>query len=155
MLCFWCDGHFSKLTRDHIKPSAVGGKTTVDNLVMACGNCNHERGDLVTFHCHLVKIKKGELKVNQKIIDRTNKRQQVILPIREKWVRIETEKCGWSPSSELFFYVPVLSSIAAFVKYPVSSKDQPLSYREELKLARRLAEARFDTKQRQKFGITA
>lgn len=33
------------LTQDHVKPRVVGGKTTVENLVAACSQCNFMRGE--------------------------------------------------------------------------------------------------------------
>lgn len=34
----------NQATKDHIKPRCHGGQTTVDNLVMACAQCNQIRG---------------------------------------------------------------------------------------------------------------
>lgn len=35
----------SELTFEHVFPRARGGKTTWDNIVAACGPCNHGKGD--------------------------------------------------------------------------------------------------------------
>lgn len=34
----------NQATIDHIKPKAKGGKTELDNLVIACRDCNQEKG---------------------------------------------------------------------------------------------------------------
>ncbi|MBC8139253.1 MAG: HNH endonuclease [Fibrella sp.] len=33
------------LTRDHFKPLTKGGRDSVDNMVYACADCNHSKGD--------------------------------------------------------------------------------------------------------------
>ena len=44
--CQYCNwtGPLSNLTLDHLIPSAKGGKTTWDNIVTACKNCNLRKG---------------------------------------------------------------------------------------------------------------
>lgn len=44
--CQYCGHQFPshKLTQDHVKPRKFGGKTSWDNIVSACGPCNHKRG---------------------------------------------------------------------------------------------------------------
>jgi hypothetical protein len=44
--CHWCGGHLSKrnTTRDHVIPRTEGGTYHHENLVLACGECNHARG---------------------------------------------------------------------------------------------------------------
>ena len=36
----------SESTRDHVMPRSRGGKTTPDNIVLVCGDCNREKGAL-------------------------------------------------------------------------------------------------------------
>jgi len=45
--CQYCDKQFSSkdLTVDHVWPKSMGGKRTWENSVMACVDCNQERGD--------------------------------------------------------------------------------------------------------------
>lgn len=43
--CQYC-GATSHLTLDHVYPKSRGGKTSWDNLVTACKNCNAKKGDL-------------------------------------------------------------------------------------------------------------
>lgn len=46
--CAYCGGHFTKkqLTVDHIQPiSKNGEKKSWENLVTACGSCNHKKAD--------------------------------------------------------------------------------------------------------------
>jgi 5-methylcytosine-specific restriction endonuclease McrA len=46
--CQYCGDKLpaKKLTMDHIVPRSRGGKTTWDNVVTACGPCNHDKGAL-------------------------------------------------------------------------------------------------------------
>ncbi len=45
--CQYCGKSFppSTLTLDHVIPSSRGGKTCWDNVVTACSQCNHRKGD--------------------------------------------------------------------------------------------------------------
>jgi len=45
--CMYCGVHFgqAELTRDHVVPRAQGGKDTWENVVAACGRCNHFKAD--------------------------------------------------------------------------------------------------------------
>lgn len=47
-LCFYCDEPrtFKEMTMDHIKPECHGGRLEYDNIVCACFECNHERGNM-------------------------------------------------------------------------------------------------------------
>jgi 5-methylcytosine-specific restriction endonuclease McrA len=42
--CQYCGLRTRDLTLDHVIPRAKGGKHTWDNLVSACGPCNHKKG---------------------------------------------------------------------------------------------------------------
>ncbi len=42
--CQYCGKHTRDLTLDHILPRSKGGRHTWDNLVSACSNCNHKKG---------------------------------------------------------------------------------------------------------------
>jgi len=46
--CFYCDTWlmYENSTIDHIKPKSLGGELSVENSVLACVECNSERGDL-------------------------------------------------------------------------------------------------------------
>ena len=47
LVCHYCKVVFcdsNPATMDHVVPRAVGGTKDRDNLVLACGRCNHERG---------------------------------------------------------------------------------------------------------------
>lgn len=48
----------SKLTYDHVVPRARGGRTTWENIVMACVPCNEKKGDLT--------LKQAGLKLRKK-----------------------------------------------------------------------------------------
>lgn len=46
--CAYCGRTMHKgerLTRDHLEPVSLGGKTTQDNIVPACGSCNSSKGN--------------------------------------------------------------------------------------------------------------
>jgi 5-methylcytosine-specific restriction endonuclease McrA len=45
--CQYCGGHFRthELTFDHVIPRSKGGRTTWDNIVTACHDCNLKKGD--------------------------------------------------------------------------------------------------------------
>ncbi|HEY3366514.1 MAG TPA: HNH endonuclease signature motif containing protein [Symbiobacteriaceae bacterium] len=42
--CYWCAGPGD--TMDHIIPWSKGGRTTMDNCICACQECNGQRGDM-------------------------------------------------------------------------------------------------------------
>jgi len=42
--CQYCGEHTPKLTLDHVVPRHRGGGHSWDNLVAACGSCNHRKG---------------------------------------------------------------------------------------------------------------
>lgn len=46
--CGYCACELTRqtVTRDHIIPRAHGGRTTDDNLIAACQECNQRKGDL-------------------------------------------------------------------------------------------------------------
>jgi 5-methylcytosine-specific restriction protein A len=48
-LCYHCGGKFSKelLTMDHLVPIARGGKSTKNNCVVSCKDCNTKKGYLL------------------------------------------------------------------------------------------------------------
>lgn len=42
-ICYWCGRYGS--TIDHVIPWSKGGRTTMDNCICACEECNGQRGD--------------------------------------------------------------------------------------------------------------
>lgn len=42
-ICYWCGAPGD--TMDHILPWSKGGRTTMDNCICACQECNGQRGD--------------------------------------------------------------------------------------------------------------
>lgn len=46
-LCWWCTSCLSveKLTLDHLKPKSRGGSDELENLRLACFQCNSSRGN--------------------------------------------------------------------------------------------------------------
>lgn len=58
--CGYCGRQFQRgsLTLDHIIPKSLGGKTTWDNIISACGECNAHKADLPLHKCGMtLKIK--------------------------------------------------------------------------------------------------
>ena len=43
--CQYCGKHTRDLTLDHVIPRSKGGGDTWENLVSACSECNHRKGD--------------------------------------------------------------------------------------------------------------
>jgi len=45
--CFWGERSLpqEKLTLDHLKPKSKGGSNSLENLRLACFNCNNSRGN--------------------------------------------------------------------------------------------------------------
>lgn len=43
--CFYCQKHIvgEQITMDHVVPIALGGKSTKDNIVCACLDCNQKK----------------------------------------------------------------------------------------------------------------
>lgn len=62
--CQYCNRHKSELrqreflTRDHVLPEYLGGKTSWDNLVTACSTCNNKKADSLLEDTNLVLAKK-------------------------------------------------------------------------------------------------
>jgi len=53
--CQYCDERFSthELTFDHVIPRCRGGRTTWENVVTACGDCNLLKGHFLPHECHM------------------------------------------------------------------------------------------------------
>jgi 5-methylcytosine-specific restriction endonuclease McrA len=43
--CQYCGKRTRNLTLDHVLPRSMGGRDTWDNLVSACAQCNHRKGN--------------------------------------------------------------------------------------------------------------
>ena len=50
-ICHYCGGRFGRteLTMDHLVPLARGGRSTKDNLVPACKDCNNRKKVMLPF----------------------------------------------------------------------------------------------------------
>jgi 5-methylcytosine-specific restriction endonuclease McrA len=48
-VCYYCGNHFEpdELTMDHIVPLARGGRSTKDNIVACCKECNNKKRTLL------------------------------------------------------------------------------------------------------------
>ena len=43
--CVYCGTKEGRLTIDHVRPKALGGKSTFENCVCACKDCNNKKGN--------------------------------------------------------------------------------------------------------------
>jgi len=43
--CQYCGTHKNRLTIDHVIPSSKGGKSSFENCIAACQDCNNKKGD--------------------------------------------------------------------------------------------------------------
>lgn len=81
--CHWC---YKLLTRntatiDHLLPLNEGGEDNIENMVLACDKCNHERGTVTEF-LHKLKF---ELTIDRSTFDKTFKRYRVLCSTLDKW----------------------------------------------------------------------
>jgi 5-methylcytosine-specific restriction endonuclease McrA len=53
--CQYCGGRYpaQDLTFDHVVPRSRGGRTTWENVVTACGECNLRKGSRLPRECHM------------------------------------------------------------------------------------------------------
>jgi len=87
--CQYCQKipEYSNLTLDHVLPLARGGKTTWDNIVTACKNCNIKKGAR-TIEELGIKISRPQL--------RPNFHKQALFPVRYGLFR-ENAPQSWLP----------------------------------------------------------
>lgn len=59
-ICYYCEQRFAKelLTMDHVVPLARGGKSTKKNCVVACKDCNTDKGSKMSVEITMEKMKK-------------------------------------------------------------------------------------------------
>jgi len=59
-LCQYCNQKFraSELTLDHVFPKSRGGKTSWDNIVSSCHDCNNKKADRTPEECNYKLLKK-------------------------------------------------------------------------------------------------
>ncbi len=101
---------------DHIVPEAVGGATTLDNLCLACGNCNRSKQKAQTgtdpqtaqqiplfnprrqnWHDHFEWIEggttiAGRTAIGRATIVRLKMNRPLLVRVRKRWV-----EAGWHP----------------------------------------------------------
>lgn len=67
--CQYCLKQFGAqhLTQDHVKPRKNGGKTGWDNIVAACGPCNHRRGHNEKIRPHTMPYKPSYWELCEKV----------------------------------------------------------------------------------------
>ncbi len=60
--CQYCGKKFptSELSLDHVLPRSQGGKTTWENIVCACVDCNVRKGGMTPKQAHMILIRKPE-----------------------------------------------------------------------------------------------
>ena len=54
--CVYC-GSTKELTIDHVIPTSKGGKTSFENCVAACKDCNHKKGSRTPYEANMYLIK--------------------------------------------------------------------------------------------------
>lgn len=54
--CFYCRCPLKETTLDHFIPKALGGGSTIDNLVLACRGCNRRKGDKIPILVDIVRL---------------------------------------------------------------------------------------------------
>ena len=83
-VCQYCGKKFkpAKLTYDHVVPKALGGKTSWDNVVTACNDCNQKKGDRIPRQAGMSLMKKP--------------RKPEFLPFLNINVRLKDHPDNWS-----------------------------------------------------------
>jgi hypothetical protein len=120
LICCYCQSQQAvsgiKLTIDHIVPEALGGGTAVDNLCLACWECNLRKGQKITgidpltdneqvlYHPHQQKWQDhfvwdesqvyilGVTAVGRATITALDLNRPHLIEARQRWV-----KAGWHP----------------------------------------------------------
>jgi hypothetical protein len=95
-VCFWCRRQ-TRLTDDHLRPKAFGGSDRYTNLVRACRACNAARGLITGAYIQVYRAHAQ----NEKTKKAAAKALAKLKPEIDKWVALETELLGWSPTAEL------------------------------------------------------
>jgi 5-methylcytosine-specific restriction endonuclease McrA len=105
--CFWCDVP-ARLTRDHVVPLGAGGSHRFTNVVPACEACQRERNEIMHLYTAAKKLRRDSGKEYDlaKSIEKARRRQEKLQELIQKWVAIETERWGWSPSGSLDLSLP-------------------------------------------------
>ena len=110
-ICFWCDA-VAPLTRDHVVPLGADGPKGASNVVPACAACQHERSRLVNLFCVARELREAASILRpEKLrtrVTRQRRKQGHWVALRAKWVALETERWGSSPSGELDWTLPPL-----------------------------------------------
>ena len=57
--CLYCKKElkFGQMSVDHIVPKVLGGDNSINNLALACKNCNHEKNNLtIEVYCDIFNV---------------------------------------------------------------------------------------------------
>lgn len=116
--CFWCEEDCPEITRDHVVPQCKGGASgsrrdrsrhSRDLTVFSCARCNQERGLLISTFQQQTMLQKrttrehiGPCEQHRLIrhVRRHNRKLPALLAEWNRWVKIETEKLGWSATEQ-------------------------------------------------------
>jgi 5-methylcytosine-specific restriction endonuclease McrA len=74
--CVYCGKTGKRLTIDHVVPVSKGGKSTFENCVAACPDCNHKKGNKLPSEAHMFMKKRPTA------------------PTISEFVRMKAEKAG-------------------------------------------------------------
>lgn len=71
-ICQYCDELFKKseLTFDHVVPKSFGGRTTWENIVTCCRDCNYSKADRTPQQASMRLIRKPKYPSHISLIDR-------------------------------------------------------------------------------------
>lgn len=82
--CQYCGKMTKDLTLDHIIPKRLGGKSTWENLVSACKNCNNKKGEKTLQQANMQLIKQPKVLTYYPGFN-LNKNSK--MPLNESWRR--------------------------------------------------------------------
>jgi hypothetical protein len=109
--CVWCSKELigRDKTREHIRPSCVGGSDSYSNIAYACQHCNCERSKITSYYCNYLQIINGINKfgrVSKKLkvaIQTYNKKANSMREMWENWSQLEEYRLGYSPTRSMQF----------------------------------------------------
>lgn len=123
-ICFWCDA-VASLTRDHVVPIGAGGPKHGANVVPACRVCQRERAALVSQYAVARDLRTAAPKLSEKHLRRRvakqRRKQDLKRSLLAKWVALETERWGSSPSGDMDLSLPPLPEERAACGPPVAA----------------------------------
>ena len=124
--CFWCDCSAWHLTRDHVVPVGFGGPKGEENIVPACWKCQQERQRLLCLHRDAGKLRNDAVRSRDlngiweafdgfiRSVRRQQRMQEQFRELIERWIWLETERWGESPTAMFDFSLPEIPSVEEY-----------------------------------------